>query len=91
MPSKGKIGVVGSGVIGRVWAMLFASAGYEVRIYDVESAKVNDAHADIEVQLKKLKESGNLRGKLSDSDQFNLIKKCYSLEDCVSGSIHVQV
>ncbi len=29
-----------SGLIGRSWAMIFASAGYEVVIYDVEHSQV---------------------------------------------------
>lgn len=30
MASKGKVGIVGSGLIGKSWAMIFASVGYEV-------------------------------------------------------------
>uniref|UniRef100_A0A2L2Y3Z2 Lambda-crystallin-like protein n=1 Tax=Parasteatoda tepidariorum TaxID=114398 RepID=A0A2L2Y3Z2_PARTP len=70
--------------------MLFASTGYSVGIYDVESFKVDEALADIKIQLQKLKELGYLRGKLSETEQFNLIHKCNTLEECVSGSIHVQ-
>nr|XP_042913098.1 lambda-crystallin homolog [Parasteatoda tepidariorum] len=90
MSVKGKVGIVGSGFIGRGWAMLFASTGYSVGIYDVESFKVDEALADIKIQLQKLKELGYLRGKLSETEQFNLIHKCNTLEECVSGSIHVQ-
>jgi hypothetical protein len=32
MESKGKIGIVGSGLIGKSWAMIFASVGYKVSI-----------------------------------------------------------
>jgi len=90
MSEKGKVGIVGSGFIGRGWAMLFASTGYSVGIYDVETSKIDDALADIKLQLEKLKETGYLRGQLSPTEQFNLIHKCNTLEECISGSIHVQ-
>lgn len=71
--------------------MLFASVGYEAKVYDVETAKIDEALADIQIQLKKLEDTGYLRGKLSAAQQFSLIKKCETLKECVSGSIHVQV
>ncbi|GFU44478.1 lambda-crystallin homolog [Nephila pilipes] len=91
MSSKGKVGIVGSGFIGRGWAMLFASVGYEVKLFDVESSKIDDALADIKLQLNKLEENGYLRGYLSASEQFSLISRCDSLKQCVADSIHVQV
>ncbi|GBM86196.1 Lambda-crystallin [Araneus ventricosus] len=90
MASKGKVGIVGSGFIGRGWAMLFASVGYEVKLFDVESSKIDDALADIKLQLNKLEETGYLRGNLSAAEQFNLISKCETLKECVEGSIHIQ-
>ncbi|GIY00204.1 lambda-crystallin homolog [Caerostris darwini] len=90
MASKGKVGIVGSGFIGRGWAMLFASVGYEVKLFDVESSKIDDALADIQMQLNKLEETGYLRGHLSAAEQFSLISKCDTLKQCVSDSIHVQ-
>ena len=43
MDSKGKIGIVGSGLIGKSWAMIFASVGYNVVLYDVEEKQVTAA------------------------------------------------
>ena len=43
MESKGKIGIVGSGLIGKSWAMIFASVGYNVVLYDVEEKQVTAA------------------------------------------------
>lgn len=90
MAQKGKVGIVGSGFIGRGWAMLFASVGYRVSVYDVEPSKVEEALADIKLQLKKLEDTGLLRGELTAEEQYNLISKCHSLKDCVQDSVHVQ-
>ncbi|GFY57308.1 lambda-crystallin homolog [Trichonephila inaurata madagascariensis] len=90
MASKGKVGIVGSGFIGRGWAMLFASVGYEVKLFDVEPSKIDDALADIKIQLNILEEKGDLRGHLLASEQFSLISRCDSLKQCVEDSIHVQ-
>lgn len=90
MPTKGKIGIVGSGFIGRGWAMLFASAGYNVSIFDVVPSKLTEALEDIKTQLLKLEETGNLRGNLTATEQFNLIKTSETLKHCVNGSIHIQ-
>ena len=38
-----KIGIVGSGLIGKSWAMIFASEGFSVVLYDVDQAQVNKA------------------------------------------------
>ena len=37
MSGKGRIGIVGSGVIGKSWAMIFASQGYEVSLISTSS------------------------------------------------------
>ena len=38
-----KIGIVGSGLIGKSWAMIFASEGFSVVLYDVEQSQVAKA------------------------------------------------
>jgi L-gulonate 3-dehydrogenase len=70
--------------------MLFAAAGYEVKMYDSESGRVAGAIDDILVQLKGLSEAGLLRGKLSIEEQHGLVKPAASLADCLSGALYVQ-
>lgn len=91
MASKGScVGIVGSGFIGRSWSMLFASVGYTVKLFDVDPSKIDEALNDIEQQLKRLEDTGYLRGSLTAVQQLNLITKCATLEECVSDSIHIQ-
>jgi L-gulonate 3-dehydrogenase len=66
--------LVFSGLIGRSWAMLFASVGYNVYIYDIDKNQITSALNDIEEQTKALEEKKLLRGKMSASQQFSLIK-----------------
>ncbi|XP_071818987.1 lambda-crystallin-like [Apostichopus japonicus] len=88
--SKGKIGIVGSGLVGKSWAMIFASAGYNVVIYDILPSQVKDALASVKTQLKDLNKSGMLRGSLSADEQFSLISGCSNLHDTVKDAIYVQ-
>ncbi|XP_046640052.1 lambda-crystallin homolog [Daphnia pulicaria] len=89
MTSK-KVAIVGSGLIGRSWAMLFAGAGYNVHLYDVTQELVENAIKDIEEQLQALATSGLLRGNLSASEQLKLITGTKTLKECVQGALYVQ-
>lgn len=85
-----KVGIVGSGLIGRSWAMLFASAGYKVIVYDIEPAQISSALENILSQLKELEKSGLLRGSLSAVEQHKLISGTSSLAECVVNAKYVQ-
>lgn len=88
--SKGKVAIVGSGLIGRSWSMLFASVGYQVTLYDVNSSAVDSALQLITEELHKLESNGLLRGTLKAQEQVKLISKAETLADCLSNAIHCQ-
>lgn len=55
---KGKIGIIGCGLIGRGWAIVFARAGYEALLYDSQPGAVALALAAIEGNLNDLERLG---------------------------------
>lgn len=70
--------------------MIFASAGYEVYLYDVLESALDNAFVVLQDELNNLERKGLLRGNLTAAQQFALIKKAKSLEEVVKGAVHVQ-
>lgn len=84
---KGRIGIVGSGFIGRAWAIVFARAGYDARLYDAVDgaaaralAAIDDSLADL-VRTGLVEEAAPVRGRIA---------ACSSIPEAVDGAIHVQ-
>jgi len=90
MAGVGQVGIVGSGLIGKSWAMLFAAAGYEVLLYDLYEEQVHAALDNIKEQLNTLESKGLLRGKLTAVQQGQRIKAAASLKECVQNATFVQ-
>ncbi|XP_041055501.1 lambda-crystallin homolog [Carcharodon carcharias] len=82
--------IVGSGIVGRSWAMLFSSAGYKVTLYDTVQQQVTCAIENIRKQLTELEKTGMLRGTFNSEDQMLLIGACNDLAQAVEGAIHIQ-
>ncbi|KAM8711118.1 hypothetical protein ACLKA7_000279 [Drosophila subpalustris] len=87
---KMKIGIVGSGLIGRAWAMLFAAAGYRVQLYDILEIQVATALAELQKELQHLEAKGTLRGNLSAEAQFELISGSNELKQLLQNATHIQ-
>ena len=83
-----KIAIIGSGLIGRAWTMVFARAGHEVRMYDNAPGAVDKALGLIKAGLAELKDAG-----LIDEDPAAVMKRvtaAQTLEDAVGGADYVQ-
>jgi L-gulonate 3-dehydrogenase len=53
-----KIGIIGAGLIGRAWAMVFARAGHPVKLWDSDAAAVPNALRLIEEATRELRGFG---------------------------------
>ncbi len=84
-----KIGIVGSGFIGRAWAISFARAGHVVALWDEQPGAVDKALRYIDMILPDLAGNELLRG-ANVGDVRGRMRAASSLEDAVSGAIHVQ-
>ncbi|XP_054829543.1 lambda-crystallin homolog [Eublepharis macularius] len=87
---EGRVVIVGSGLIGRSWAMVFASGGYQVKLYDIVQEQVTTALENIRKQMKELEEIGMLKGTLNAEQQLSLISGCTDLKAAVEGAIYIQ-
>ncbi|XP_052461820.1 lambda-crystallin-like [Carassius gibelio] len=88
---KGKIiTVVGSGLIGRSWTMVFLSGGYRVKIYDNEPGQASRAITEIRKQLEELQQAKMLRGNLTAAEQLSLLSSHHDLQQALEGAFFVQ-
>src|SRR5690349_5291289 len=55
-----QVAVIGAGLIGRAWSIVFARAGFEVRLWDPVDAAVSAALRFIADRLPELEEAGLL-------------------------------
>jgi 3-hydroxyacyl-CoA dehydrogenase len=87
MAASRSVALIGSGLIGRGWMILFANAGYEVRVYDV-SDEARTAAADAALANLQLLETEGM----IDSAQALLqrIRFCASMAEAVIGAEYVQ-
>ncbi|XP_037542592.1 lambda-crystallin homolog [Nematolebias whitei] len=84
------ITVIGSGLIGRSWAMIFVSGGYRVNLYDNQPERAATAIAEIRKQLEELEKNHMLRGQLSTAQQLALLSSYEDLAQALEGAFFVQ-
>ena len=83
----GKIAIVGAGLIGRSWAIVFARGGHEVALYDADAGQTARALETIAASLADMEEAGLIAkaGALKAR-----IRKAANLGEAVVGATHVQ-
>jgi L-gulonate 3-dehydrogenase len=82
-----KIGVVGAGLIGRAWAIVFARAGFDVALWDGDANALASATAIIEARLGDLAAAGLVN---APQQVLARIRPVASLEDAVANAGYVQ-
>jgi 3-hydroxyacyl-CoA dehydrogenase len=83
-----KIAIIGAGLIGRAWAMVFARAGHPVKLWDADAAAVPNALELIEEAIREAKGFG-----LVDEDAKTIsgrISRAATLADAVADADYVQ-
>ena len=83
-----QIAVVGAGLIGRAWSIVFARAGFDVALWDPYPQQVEAALGFIAERLPELEEAGLLRE--SPALVFGRIHGAATLSEAVGGAEHVQ-
>jgi len=83
------VAVVGSGLIGRAWAICFARAGHPVRLYDAAPGAVAAALAFIDSVIDDLAVNGLLNGSTPQAVRGN-ITATGDLRSALDGAVHVQ-
>lgn len=84
-----KIAVIGSGLIGRAWAISFARAGNDVSLYDQGAGAAEKAVAFACEMAAPLEAEGLLDGQSAD-EVVARIRPAASLRDALDGAVHVQ-
>ncbi|TRC74596.1 3-hydroxyacyl-CoA dehydrogenase [Mesorhizobium sp. WSM4307] len=83
------VAIVGSGFIGRAWAISFARAGHDVRMWDQSPAATGGARDYIEGVLGDLSANDLLRGQSVDT-VLGRIAIVGELAEALAGATHVQ-
>jgi L-gulonate 3-dehydrogenase len=85
---KGRpVAVIGAGLVGAGWAIVFAQAGLNVRIYDADPHATESALTLIAAQLKELKSFGLLDDPVEIAAR---LWPAYQLAEAVDGAAYAQ-
>jgi len=84
-----KVAIVGSGFVGRAWAISFARAGHEVALWDADPSAPAKALTFIEAVLPDLAANDLVGGGSAESLRARM-KPVADLREALEGAIHVQ-
>jgi 3-hydroxyacyl-CoA dehydrogenase len=83
-----KIAVVGGGLIGRAWSIVFARAGFHVSLFDQSQEAASNALGFIAARLPELHEAGLIKD--TPTEVISRITLAPTLEAALEGAIYVQ-
>ncbi|MGH7041037.1 MAG: 3-hydroxyacyl-CoA dehydrogenase NAD-binding domain-containing protein, partial [Acetobacteraceae bacterium] len=83
-----RISVIGAGLVGRAWAIVFARAGFTVALWDPAPQAVPAAQAFIAARLPELRAAGLLAD--PPEDVLARVHPSATLAEAVAGAVHVQ-
>ena len=82
------VAVIGAGLIGRAWSIVFARAGFEVRLWDPAAPAIDAAMIFIADRLPELAQAGLLQEQ--PGAVLPRVRRAATLEDALEGADHVQ-
>jgi L-gulonate 3-dehydrogenase len=82
-----KVALVGAGLIGQAWAIVFARAGYQVALFDAEPGALGPAERAITARLEDLESFGLVENPEAIAGRIHTMT---SLDDALDGAVHVQ-
>lgn len=88
--TKGKIAIIGTGLIGRSWAAIFARAGYTVSMYDIDSKQFQIASEVIQNLATDWEKEGWLRMNDKIEDVVNRVTFETDLQAAVKDAVYLQ-
>lgn len=91
------ITVIGAGLVGRGWAIVFARAGYAVQIFDVTEEKITEAFRVIDKNLADLAtfhlvaDPAEIRGRIhGTTDLADAVNEATWVQECVFEKIEIK-
>ena len=84
---NGHIAIVGAGLVGAGWAIVFARGGYEVRVFDASEAILSRLPGHLQASLDAMAAYELVSGA---DDIMRRITICDSLAEAVAGAVYVQ-
>src|SRR3954470_19366554 len=83
-----KVAVIGAGLIGRAWSIVFARAGFDVALWDPYPQQVEAALAFIGERLPELEEAGLVRE--PPATVASRVRAVGTLADAVGSAEHLR-
>jgi 3-hydroxyacyl-CoA dehydrogenase len=81
------VAIVGAGLVGQGWAIVFARAGWQVRLFDTDANRLAEARTLVVQQLHALQAHGLLRDAVGMAAR---VQTASTLESALAGAAYVQ-